>query len=83
VRKLLGENSVYRIGTINTLSQQTAEIFWKEHLKLRKKFNPGFSEEKWYEEWIDKKKIQELQIKLKQLQKEKIQLEVEVKAMES
>ena len=27
VRKLLGENSVYRIGTINTLSQQTAEIF--------------------------------------------------------
>jgi DNA polymerase-3 subunit alpha (Gram-positive type) len=27
VRQLLGENSVYRIGTINTLSQQTAEIF--------------------------------------------------------
>jgi DNA polymerase-3 subunit alpha (Gram-positive type) len=27
VRKILGENSVYRIGTINTLSQQTSEIF--------------------------------------------------------
>ncbi|CAJ0824608.1 6720_t:CDS:2 [Entrophospora sp. SA101] len=27
VRQLLGEDSVYRIGTINTLSQQTAEIF--------------------------------------------------------
>jgi len=27
VRQLLGEESVYRIGTINTLSQQTAEIF--------------------------------------------------------
>ena len=39
VRQLLGEESVYRIGTINTLSQQTAEIFWKEHLKLRKKLN--------------------------------------------
>ncbi|CAG8797752.1 10193_t:CDS:2, partial [Racocetra fulgida] len=46
VRQLLGEDTVYRIGTINTLSQQTAEIFFQEHLQLRKKFNPNFSEEK-------------------------------------
>jgi DNA polymerase III alpha subunit (gram-positive type) len=39
VRKILGENSVYRIGTINTLSQQTSEIFWKDHIKVRKKLN--------------------------------------------
>ncbi|CAG8445114.1 18105_t:CDS:2 [Cetraspora pellucida] len=45
VRQLLGEESVYRIGTINTLSQQTAEIFYREHLKLRKKLNSGFNEE--------------------------------------
>jgi len=46
VRQLLGADSVYRIGTINTLSQQTAEIFWREHLKLRKTLNPDFNEEK-------------------------------------
>ncbi|CAI2175044.1 17943_t:CDS:2 [Funneliformis geosporum] len=39
VRQLLGEESVYRIGTINTLSEQTAEIFYKEHLRLRKELN--------------------------------------------
>jgi len=39
VRQLLGENSVYRIGTINTLSEQTAEIFYREHLRLRKELN--------------------------------------------
>jgi len=39
VRQLLGEKSVYRIGTINTLSEQTAEIFYKQHLKLRKELN--------------------------------------------
>ncbi|CAG8470692.1 17641_t:CDS:2 [Gigaspora margarita] len=46
VRQLLGEDAVYRIGTINTLSQQTAEIFFREHLQLRKKLNPNFAEEK-------------------------------------
>lgn len=39
IRQLLGEKYVYRIGTINSLSQQTAEIFWKNHLILRKKLN--------------------------------------------
>nr|CAG8571297.1 5365_t:CDS:2 [Entrophospora candida] len=46
VRELLGKDSVYRIGTINALSQQTAEIFWREHLRLRLKINPDFSENK-------------------------------------
>jgi DNA polymerase III alpha subunit (gram-positive type) len=39
VRNLIGRDSVFRIGTISTLSQQTSEIFWKEHLKLREKLN--------------------------------------------
>ncbi|RHZ35291.1 exonuclease domain-containing protein [endosymbiont GvMRE of Glomus versiforme] len=39
VRQLLGEDSVYRIGTINTLSQQTAEMFWKQNVSLRKMLN--------------------------------------------
>ncbi|CAG8437483.1 6955_t:CDS:2 [Ambispora leptoticha] len=39
VRQLLGEDSVYRIGTINTLSEQTVEIFYREHLRLRKELN--------------------------------------------
>jgi hypothetical protein len=54
------------------LSQQTAEIFYREHYQLRKKFNPNFAEEKWYEEWVDWEKIRELQRKLNQLRQEKI-----------
>lgn len=36
VRELLGNDSVYRIGTINTLKASMAEVFWKNHLNLRK-----------------------------------------------
>jgi DNA polymerase III subunit alpha, Gram-positive type len=79
VRQLLGEDSVYRIGTINTLSQQTAEIFWKEHLKLRSQLNPNFSEEKWNAEWANKRRIQNLQQQLIRLRQEKIQLEKSLK----
>jgi DNA polymerase-3 subunit alpha (Gram-positive type) len=43
VRNLLGEKCVYRIGTINKLSQQTAEIFWREYKKLKKALNPKFN----------------------------------------
>jgi len=43
VRKLLGEEFVYRIGTINKLSQQTAEIFLREYKQLKKKLNPRFN----------------------------------------
>ncbi|KLL02008.1 MAG: DNA polymerase III subunit alpha [Mycoplasmataceae bacterium RC_NB112A] len=78
VRELLGEEAVYRIGTINTLSQQTAEIFWREHLKLRQKFNPRFSEEEWYKEWIDNKELQELERRLRQLRSEKRECEKEL-----
>jgi DNA polymerase-3 subunit alpha (Gram-positive type) len=39
----LGEKCVYRIGTINKLSQQTAEIFWREYKKLKKSLNPKFN----------------------------------------
>jgi len=83
VRQLLGADSVYRIGTINTLSQQTAEIFWREHLKLRKTLNPDFNEEKWFKEWIDGEKLKELERKLSQVRKEKYQLEAELKKLES
>ncbi|CAG8830957.1 21718_t:CDS:2, partial [Racocetra persica] len=83
VRQLLGEKSVYRIGTINTLSQQTAEIFYREHLKLRKKLNSGFNEEKWFREWIDGEKLPVLEKKLAQTRQEKAQLEAELKKIES
>jgi len=43
VRSLLGEENVYRIGTINKLSQQTAEIFLREYKKLKKDLNPKFN----------------------------------------
>ncbi|CAH1769328.1 4138_t:CDS:2, partial [Entrophospora sp. SA101] len=43
VRELLGEEHVYRIGTINKLSQQTAEIFLREYKKLKKELNPKFN----------------------------------------
>jgi DNA polymerase III alpha chain len=43
VRGLLGEENVYRIGTINKLSQQTAEIFLREYKKLKKSLNPKFN----------------------------------------
>ncbi|MCE8163032.1 MAG: PHP domain-containing protein [Candidatus Moeniiplasma glomeromycotorum] len=84
VRQLLGAEAVYRIGTINTLSQQTAEIFWKEHFKLRKKLNPNFSEEGWYKEWVENnKEIQELEKKLRQLRNEKKDYEKELREQSS
>jgi len=43
VRELLGKENVYRIGTINKLSQQTAEIFLREYKKLKKNLNPKFN----------------------------------------
>jgi len=43
VRELLGEENVYRIGTINKLSQQTAEIFLREYKKLKKDLSPKFN----------------------------------------
>jgi len=100
---LLGRKS-YRIGTISTLSKKTAETFYDEHLKMRKKINSleyleniykkkydedipewkkkyikkinldlrkKFDEEKWYSEWIDNKKIEELQNKKNELIKKK------------
>ena len=79
VRELLGKDSVYRIGTINALSQQTAEIFWREHLKLRLKLNPDFSEGKWYREWVDEESQRKLHRTLIQLRQEKSQLEAELK----
>ncbi|MCE8159113.1 MAG: PHP domain-containing protein [Candidatus Moeniiplasma glomeromycotorum] len=82
VRQLLGEEAVYRIGTINTLSQQTAEIFWREHLKLRQKFNPEFSEAEWYKEWTEKRELQELEKKLRQLRAEKKEWESKLKQLE-
>jgi DNA polymerase III alpha subunit len=112
VRQLLGEDSVYRIGTINTLSEQTAEIFYKGHLKLRKELNSSehlqkmanseliadwqkkywekkinnhkdFKEEEWYKEWVDQERIKELQKNYFQLRREKVQLEEELKKLES
>ncbi|WNE40930.1 MAG: DNA polymerase III PolC-type [Mycoplasmataceae bacterium] len=82
VRELLGEDSVYRIGTINTLSQQTAEIFWREHAKLRKKLNSNFSEENWFKEWVNGDKIKDLESKLFRYRHEKNQLEAELKKLE-
>ena len=82
VRELLGEDSVYRIGTINALSQQTAEIFWREHLKLRLKFNPDFSESKWYREWVEEEKQRKLQRILIQLRQERSQLEAKLRSSE-
>ncbi|HXN54456.1 MAG TPA: hypothetical protein VN854_00610, partial [Mycoplasmatales bacterium] len=49
IRDLLGKDNVYRIGTVNKLSSQTAENFWEEHLKLRKKINPNFNLSIWCE----------------------------------
>jgi len=40
VRELVGKDYVYRVGTINKLSQQTSEIFFREYKKLRKNLNP-------------------------------------------
>ena len=82
VRQLLGAEAVYRIGTINTLSQQTVEIFWKEHLKLRQKFNPAFSESEWYKEWVENKELQGLERKLRQLRTEKKEWENKLKELE-
>ena len=55
VRQLLGEKNVYRIGTINKLSEQTAEIFWREYKKTRKELNSKLifasnNEESWLEQ---------------------------------
>ncbi|CAJ0749693.1 13853_t:CDS:10, partial [Entrophospora sp. SA101] len=83
IRQLLGENSVYRIGTINTLSQQTAEIFYKEHLKLRKKLNsPEHIREFSNSELIAQEKIKDLERRLARARKEKSQLETELKKLE-
>jgi len=43
VRELIGKENVYRIGTINKLSQQTAEIFIREYKKLRRELNGSFN----------------------------------------
>lgn len=83
VRQLLGEDSVYRIGTINTLSQQTAEIFWREHSKLRKKLNPNFNEENWFREWTNSEKVKELEGKLFRARQEKNKLEVELEKLKN
>lgn len=47
IRELLGKDYVYRIGTVNKLSQQTAENFWDGHQKLRKSLNPNFNLRNW------------------------------------
>lgn len=52
VRELVGKKYVHRIGTINKLSQQTAEIFLREYKKLRKSLNPQFNPYANNEEWI-------------------------------
>jgi DNA polymerase-3 subunit alpha (Gram-positive type) len=81
VRQLLGADSVYRIGTINTLSQQTAEIFWREHAKLRKKLNPNFSEENWFKDWTNGEKVRELESKLFRARHKKKQMELELEKL--
>ncbi|RHZ36056.1 PolC-type DNA polymerase III [endosymbiont GvMRE of Glomus versiforme] len=57
VRELLGEKYVYRIGTINKLSQQTAEIFLREYKKLKKELNPKFNS---YANGDDEKLLEQL-----------------------
>lgn len=47
IRELLGKDYVYRIGTVNKLSQQTVENFWDGHQKLRKTLNPNFNLRSW------------------------------------
>ncbi|WNE41953.1 MAG: DNA polymerase III PolC-type [Mycoplasmataceae bacterium] len=60
VRELLGEQYVYRIGTINKLSQQTAENFWDGHQKLRKNLNPNFNFRMWCVELSNGKRLDDV-----------------------
>lgn len=50
VREMLGNNSVYRIGTISTISTQTAEIFYREYINFRKSISSSENFEKKIEE---------------------------------
>lgn len=60
IRDLLGEKNVFRIGTINKLSQQTAENFWDGHLKLRKAQNENFNLKNWCNLLLGSDKIDNL-----------------------
>lgn len=58
IRELLGKENVYRIGTVNKISSQSAENFWEEHLKLRKKIDPNFNLWKWCNDFFSEKNVE-------------------------
>jgi DNA polymerase III subunit alpha, Gram-positive type len=67
IRELLGKDYVYRIGTVNKLSQQTAENFWNGHQKLRKTINPRFNLMSWSNKFTKNKNSYDNSIKAKEL----------------
>lgn len=67
IRELLGKDHVYRIGTVNKLSQQTAENFWNGHQKLRKTINPNFNLMSWSNKMFKNKNSFNDSIKVKEL----------------
>ena len=43
IKDLLDKKNVFRIGTVNKLSQQTSEKFWEEHRIVRTGLNKNFN----------------------------------------